>query len=331
MTNPICIYRKDSLDGVASGALVRYHVPACELFGITEELEFPWPLINKEKRTVYLVGFSLPLIDMLKLAEISDLVWIEQEVGAVLEAEVAEFEPCGIRHTQFAPCELVHAWFTGEGLKVYLKGLYIPETLRLLGDYTLGRKGPDWDSKVVPFQFGMRGQSMIYVPDSTTWQLYILGKRELDIGEIVRTGRIVLNYQTLQDEQVCARGAWELPLYKGRMPFYQMFVAGKRFRKKRVAEHSWYWREPTLNSEPGQLRALACNTSAEVGGSFFNSVYDHSKHDLTVTYYQQSGGSWRINLRTAKEGVDCYDIARQFGGTGSREAANFVSRYLPWE
>jgi len=94
---PLCFYHKSDLDGVCSAAIVKHFVPDCELFGMEYGDEFPWHLVQpsgivchgsdpsgmpdsvewKNRRTVYLVDFSLKPEDMKRLAEVSNLIWID--------------------------------------------------------------------------------------------------------------------------------------------------------------------------------------------------------------------------------------------------------------
>lgn len=168
---PICFYHRADLDGVCSGAIVKHFVPDCELYGIDYGDIFPWekvkpPLVpadqmpepwassgtNEEheswgrttwpKRTVYMVDVSLPAEDMKRLAEVSNLIWIDHH--ATIINQMAGFEIDGYQVVGAAGCELCWLWFAlgqkprfAANVLAALRDRPLPEAVRLLGSYDI--------------------------------------------------------------------------------------------------------------------------------------------------------------------------------------------------
>ena len=203
---PICFYHSADLDGVCSGAIVKHFVPDCELVGYDYGQPFPWdkvrpgmdaendPLwahlykpengyvlevigdppkaaietLKYEKRTVYMVDVSLPPEDMRRLAKVSNLVWIDHHASQKdLWAELQSKQPQqGLFRTGTAACELCWEFFNP------LQDA--PKAVRLLGRYDVWDKDhPEWGSKILPFQYGMRSLDGIYDPENAWWPLLI--------------------------------------------------------------------------------------------------------------------------------------------------------------
>lgn len=155
--NPICFYHRADFDGVCSAAIVKKFVPGCELYGIDYGDPFPWDKVmdgpqvsaaeleagsGLPRRQVYMVDFSLPPDEMKRLAEVSDLTWIDHHKSA-LDSNMG-LEVLGYQTSALAGCELTWLWFTrGESEKYLVRGMdptaeqvsRLPEAVRLLGRY----------------------------------------------------------------------------------------------------------------------------------------------------------------------------------------------------
>jgi len=184
--NPICFYHKADLDGVCSAAIVKHFVTDCELYGIDYGDEFPWdriPFVGNPAqgpgwhtiegpRTVYMVDFSLKPEGMKRLAEVSKLVWIDHH--KTCEPIWEELGVSGSFSTLKAACELTWGYFS----KLHDAG-ETPEAVRLLGRYDVRDKdNPEWESRILPFQYGMRGWLWAYLPDDSRWQHVLNGLPE---------------------------------------------------------------------------------------------------------------------------------------------------------
>ena len=104
---------------------------------------------------------------------------------------------------------------------------------------------------------------------------------------------------------------------------------GKVISQYRSRENEKRARSCSFETNLQGVRAVAINaglTNAHV----FKGVWDPSRHDLMVTFYWMSKGSWRVTLYTDKPSVDCSVLAGKFGGGGHKAAAGFECRDLPF-
>jgi len=312
--NPICFYHKADLDGVCSGAIVKHFVPDCELYGIDYGQEFPWGvaepwpeenLTQEEfeakgfrhdlvKRTVYMVDFSLPPEDMKRLAGCSDLCWIDHHKTAI---EALGNALPGMRDARYAACELAWAWFSNpEGSSV----TSLPEAVRLLGAYDSWRQDdPEWDERILPFQYAIRAEDGAYDPASELWPFlfgvngYSLSMEAYDERPwkdhaIVR-GAAILRYQAEVNRRACEAGAhefvWTMP-----DPELQLrtetdkdgnTVLIQPMGMKLKLDAGKCERVP--NAVMPSYRVLACNTIV-FNSNFFDGFYDPEKHDVMCAY-----------------------------------------------
>lgn len=418
---PICFYHSADLDGVCSGAIVKHFVPDCELVGYDYGQPFPWdkvrpgmdaendPLwahlykpengyvlevigdppkaaietLKYERRTVYMADVSLPPEDMKRLAEVSNLVWIDHHKSAIESLRGTLI--AGLRDVKAAACELVWAWFMdycehpipvgcrehsetagdfvhrlrdgepsldGSGLinwdEIEWSDFHngVPEAVRLLGRYDVWDKdNPEWESKIMPFQYGMRNMPGAYNPDSILWQIQVLqgpvwdggpGGPPFDCQKRIDEGFAILRYQAEVNRRAMETGAhefvWTMPdpelqprvikdtqgndalLIPSGMKF--KFVDGKC--------------ERVPNNVMPSYRVLACNTIV-FNSQFFEGFFDPEKHDVMCAYCQLANGKWKVSLYSTKPEIDCGAICKTFGGGGHVGAAGFICDKLPWE
>jgi len=295
--NPICFYHNRDLDGVCSAAIVKNFVPECELYGIDYGDEFPWDRADTGKRTVYMVDFSLPAEDMKRLAEVSDLIWIDHHKTAIdgaIACGTIEFSG-GIWITDYAACELCWQWFMSVQKKLSFE---MPEAVTLLGVYDSWRSDdPDWDSEVMPFQYGMRFQDWAYDPLSCYWTCLFshAGESSAIVHRTIAMGLVCLGYQQQQNEKIAKSGAFDVSLWAG--------------------DARWH--------------AIAINTPI-ANSSAFDSVWDPELYDVMMPFAYQNNGKWRVSLYTTRDDINCGEIAKAFGGGGHAKAAGFVCDELPW-
>lgn len=176
-----CFYHSADLDGICSGAIVKYAFPECEMIGIDYGDDFPWDRLEDEE-TIYMVDFSLqPIEEMKRLASLVDLVWVDHHESKIVDEPKLGIQIEGIRKVGEAGCEL--AWDCCMG------GLR-PETVRLLGRYDVWDHA---DPKVLPFQYGMR--SLGLDPESPTWTILFENiDREDTLDSVVAAGEAILKY-----------------------------------------------------------------------------------------------------------------------------------------
>jgi oligoribonuclease NrnB/cAMP/cGMP phosphodiesterase (DHH superfamily) len=372
---PICFYHKADLDGVCSAAIVKHFVPECELYGIDYGDEFPWDLVRPgpeadtdplwmhlfkpengykcgdnwetltvKKRTVYMVDISLPYEGMVRLAEVSNLTWLDHHKTA-LEANEG-LRARGMRDTTRAACELAWVWMSLFPDPEKMPDSYtfeefdgdLPEAVRLLGRYDVWDKDhPEWESRILPFQYGMRTFKWSYDPNSTSWSTLFAANSAVTefVARVVAHGESILRYQAEVNRKACEAGAhefvWTMPDPElqprtetdkdGNTVLIQ--PTGMKFKVvdgkcKRVP-----------NSVMPSYRVLACNTTTH-NSQFFDGFYDPEKHDVMCAYSRRSDGKWKVSLYSDKPTIDCGEIAKSFGGGGHKGAAGFACNHLPW-
>lgn len=361
--NPICFYHKSDLDGVCSAAIVKHFVPDCELYGIDYGDEFPWGKARegetdwvivggeeqhppvKEKRTVYVVDFSLPTEDMKRLAAVSNLIWIDHHKTAVdaYNASGGLGSPHeAVLVVGLAACEL--CWHHLNGSTIPWVPSTLPEAVRLLGAYDPWRKDdPEWESKILPFQYGMRGWLWAYDPEAKQWEHVLSGLRDdpdlvcmWSFERTLNDGGAILRFQSQQNRKIAEVGAfetqWTMPdpdkqpiVGKNADGREYIFYPGPQFK---VTPNGGCERVPD-NVMPS-YRCICLNTPLNSSQSF-DGVYDPEKHDIMVAFTMVSSGRWRVSLYSDKSTINCGDIAKVFGGGGHKGAAGFLCNTLPWE
>jgi len=335
--NPICFYHKADLDGVCSAAIIKRFVPECDLYGIDYGEEFPWDKVEGaqrlmiggveqnpsilEKRTVYMVDFSLqPYDQMTRLARACNLWWFDHhsEVIKWYETQLHETMIAGIRTTKAAACEICWGFF-GKIAQPNDRQQEIPTAVRLLGAYDSWRKeDPKWASEILPFQYGARAEEGAYDPTHDLWQKrllvtdYVDSVHEYDEAApwlffVIERGSAILRFQHQLYEQIAKDCA---------------FVVEKHPDGWRLAGASGRMTVP-------ELRCLCLNTPLRSSAAF-DSVWDPQKHDLMLAFYLMKDGRWRVSLYSVKPEIDCGALAKTLGGGGHRGAAGFQCAALPW-
>lgn len=320
MNPALVLWHRADFDGVCSAAIVKKFVPDCELYGIDYGDPFPWDKVmdgpqvsaaeleagsGLPRRQVFMVDFSLPPGEMKRLAEVSDLVWIDHHRSAIEAVTVAGIH--GLREVGRAGCELCWEWFTDSWP---VKDP--PEAVRLLGRYDVwDAENPDWP-RIEAFQFGMRAQGD-YVMDPTHpfWGAVVspdLWRRE-DTEKRVEWGLMILSYRDQEAKSLCADGVHVEHLFPPGGPFKGQWV----------------------NQQSVEGWRLICLNSLQRGSWQFNSVWDPEKHDAMCVYGRLKNGKYRVSLYSTKEEVDCGAIAKALGGGGHKGAAGFICDKLPWE
>lgn len=337
--NPICFYHRADFDGVCSAAIVKKFVPDCELYGIDYGDPFPWDKVmdgpqvsaaeleagsGLPRRQVYMVDFSLPPGEMKRLAEVSDLVWIDHHWSAIDSYNASLGFGCPhecLLQTDWSACELCWYWFDGADLDDPDK--WLPEAVRLLGRYDVwDAKNPDWP-RIEAFQFGMRAEAGAMSPIDPVWTS-LLDPRpdenpdEVSLLDIEMRGRAILSYRDQEAKSLCADGAYEALLGDPNRPGLELAIA--------KAEKNG---QPVSYNCPGFR--LICLNSLSRGSWQFNSVWDPEKYDAMCVYGRLKNGKYRVSLYSTKEEVDCGALCKALGGGGHKGAAGFLCDKLPWE
>jgi hypothetical protein len=128
----IIFYHTDN-DGYLSGIITHNFLsdPKCKMIPINYNHSFPWELINKDT-DVYMVDFSLPWEEMIRLKDMSnDFIWIDHHKTVIKNYNSwlsNNNDPIkGLRIDGVAACRLCWEYFfpnIPEPLVVYLAGMY---------------------------------------------------------------------------------------------------------------------------------------------------------------------------------------------------------------
>jgi len=304
----LIIHDKGDLDGKGSGALVKFLLSHQYNFN-PELIEFK-PLRYYENYEnvildiqefnpvhIFMTDLSFPqeYMDKLNSGEYcKSFTWIDHHEKTYLEME-GVFE--GIRDTNFSAIELVWKYFRGDEK--------IPRVINLLGRYDVFDKSDmnKWKNKILPFQFGMKKQSLSTIFNYENWEdIYSAGiynrkpnKWFLDIDRILNEGKSLLYYQQVKDK---------------------------------INVHSYsYTREVYAEQLDKKLKALVLNTSDRTSLTY-DSKWDSEKWDLMIGYIFD-GDKYRCSIWSDKEGIDVSYIAAQFvyngnKGGGHAGAAGFI-------
>ena len=189
-------YHSADLDGICSAAIIYYYNQGkpCEYIGINYGDEFPWdiikPLPSGKNEVVYMVDFSLPIEDMIKLSSMCDLIWIDHHITAIKAAKDANFKPFdSLIDNDMSGCELTWQYMFSDEL---------PEAVYLLGRYDIWQYDDIPECK--PFELGMLSYNLKY--NSKIWEKLF---REDDdyVGDIVKEGEIIQRYVDNQNIKMC--------------------------------------------------------------------------------------------------------------------------------
>jgi len=300
-----CFYHRGDFDGKCAGAIVKLRHPSCEMIGLEYGEPFDWDSVSRHEQ-VFMVDFSLqPFKDMVKLARLVELHWIDHHKTAIEERDramavrsfVREDPPMessiplfarGVQEVGQAACELTFRYLC--------PGMEMPVAVRLLGRYDV------WDiqnAAVLAFQYGMRAQGEWHPSDVTAWQM--LFDDPGMVRDIIEKGSAVLDYERAQSAAYMREFG---------------FVAD------------------ILVSNNGKFRALCVNLGRVSSATFAASeAYEATAATcLCCGFAMLPDGRWRVSLRRADYAthVDCGAIAKAFGGGGHAGAAGFVVDDLDW-
>ena len=298
-----CFYHSADLDGLCSGAIVKYRHPECEMYGIDYGEEFPWSTIEK-RETVYMIDYSLQPFDlMIKLNDICDLRWIDHHSSAMEEHKLRfpNVHISGIRAEGEGGCELAWEYLFSEESKE------TPLAVCLLSQYDVWNHK---DPRVLPFQYRLRLEDL----DPKSEQAMIAWKSLFEDDILVRF------------EGVSEIGCCEIEdlISEGRLLV--------RYKEKVAMDFAMkYAYRSTLEFSGRQYRIVVLN-KIRASSKAFDAVYNPAIDDLMVSFGRlpPPRNLWTVSIYTTKEEVDCGAIAKYFGGGGHKNAAGFRCIVLPF-
>ena len=191
----VCFYHKADLDGICAAAIVKLKHPSCDLIGLDYGDTFPWNEI-KPNIIVYMVDFSLPMLDMWRLSSITEFFWIDHHASAINEAIYRGFEASGGQSldTEVAACQLTWEY-------VYPKTV-VPRAVELIAEYDMWRLTPE----VEDFQYGMKALLDARDPNKSRFWADIVNP-DYYLAGISEVGARIKFYVKGVNENICEYGA----------------------------------------------------------------------------------------------------------------------------
>lgn len=201
-----CFYHKSDLDGICSGAIIKYKYPECEMIGVDYGDDInPLDHIDLGKEC-YVVDFAFSSEIMEKLFYKTHLIWIDHHkssfdiVNKINNSHgIVGTTIHGKREIGKAGCELTWEYLFPER--------EMPEAIQLLGRYDVWDNSAEWcwENRTLPFQYGMK--SLNRSVDSKFWHLLFSDNRQ--INKIVDKGILILVYQKEQNKKILENNYFE--------------------------------------------------------------------------------------------------------------------------
>jgi uncharacterized protein len=173
----------------------------------------------------------------------------------------------------------------------------MPTSVRWLAEYDawVNHDKTTWDLMIMPFQYGMR----LYQTDprkSENDKFWLnLFDNALPVETILLEGKAVLKYEQNRLSRLARSGAFECVL--------------------------------------DEYKVLAVNSCAK-SSMTLESLFDPTKHDLMCVYNQLPDPDKSlvtiISFYTTKDGIDCSEVAKRYGGGGHMGAAGCRVKSLGW-
>jgi oligoribonuclease NrnB/cAMP/cGMP phosphodiesterase (DHH superfamily) len=190
-----CLYHND-MDGRCAAAVVRHALGQDVHLHPTDYGEnLPWKTIEESRRVV-VVDFSLPLEDMLRIQEHTDLIWIDHHKTAITQLSSLE-GVSGIRDVGEAACVL--AW------KYFFPDLPVPEAVLYIGDRDIWRFAYE---QTKSFSEGLF-QEHTHPANDRIWKPLMEGDQDL-IQRLTERGKILLDARLRRLELTIRHHAFEI-------------------------------------------------------------------------------------------------------------------------
>lgn len=201
----ICIYHSKDLDGMSSGAIVKYKYPDCQLIGY--DYGEPIPELPQGE-AIIMVDVTFPIPVMQKIQHRLTVIDHHQSFieGWKEATKLSAYRIGGRLQTGKAACELTWEFF--------FPYQPIPEWITLLGMYDTWRNTDQvlWKTGVLPFQYGLRAlvnspEDLLesYLDEDKIPQLKLFPG---DVQEITRDGIAIARFVKQSDIYNCSRNAF---------------------------------------------------------------------------------------------------------------------------
>ncbi len=194
----IGIYHSTDNDGYACGAIIKHKYPDAKLIGFDYGQTFDFSLIKKGEQVI-MADVSMPMPDMLKIAELSgwNFTFIDHHITAINDYKKFVGDGEDFCKTVFdntiSACE--GTW------KHLFPDKKMPKSILFLGEYDTFRNQDKsrWENEVMPFQFGMR----MICNSPETFPTYLFNNEYEFVESIIEKGKTILKYQTQVNETAC--------------------------------------------------------------------------------------------------------------------------------
>lgn len=177
-----CFYHNADLDGKCSAAIIKLKYPECELFGINYNDEFPFNIIQQDE-IIYMVDFSLPIKQMIKLKNICNFWWYDHHSQIIKEANELNFNPMRKRVANaYGACRLV--WYD------IFPNLFMSDTVKYISEYDVYKF---YDKNTIFFENGLNRFDTL--PENINlWNELLIKNNKLFINSIINDGQLITSY-----------------------------------------------------------------------------------------------------------------------------------------
>jgi oligoribonuclease NrnB/cAMP/cGMP phosphodiesterase (DHH superfamily) len=200
-------------DGYCAGAVVNYHEklknPQANIvtYGMNRGYDIPWNRIKRAKK-VYVVDFSLPVGDMLKIKEIvghNNLIWIDHHATVIEDYQKAGLKLEGIAEVGKSGCELCWIYFNYD--------IPMPKAVKAIGRYDvwdIEYNNPEegiFKEDLFPFVTGYKYHDA-KADDDHFWSKMF--KDDGYYEEVLKEGRLLYDYQSKMFAKYCKSHSFEI-------------------------------------------------------------------------------------------------------------------------
>jgi oligoribonuclease NrnB/cAMP/cGMP phosphodiesterase (DHH superfamily) len=194
-------------DGFCAGAIVRYFKKrlneqvVIENYGMNYGYKVPWNKIKRARR-VYMVDFSLPVADMIKIQEMvgfENFVWIDHHKTVIEDIEKSGRDFKGLRRIGTAGCELAWEWFDPE------HEIHMPKSVRMIGRYDVWNL--EYSDDLFPFVTGIKYHNDSADDDNFWFTMF----DDVDAYyKVLDQGRLLYDYQTKMFAKYCKSHSFDM-------------------------------------------------------------------------------------------------------------------------
>lgn len=236
-------------DGFCAGAIVKYHEQQVnphrkiECYGMNHGYDMPWSRIKRAKK-IYIVDFSFPVSDMLKVIEIvgrDNVIWIDHHKTVIEDYDKAGLSNLqGLREIGKAGCELTWIYFN------FNKPM--PTGVKVIGRYDV------WDIKYSDPEAGIFSHNIFPFIQAIKY------------------------HEARADEDLF----W-FKLFESDSFYFELLKEGELLYKYQQKMNARYAKSHSFEFEWEGLRFIALN-ALNCNSQIFDEVFDHNKHDAVLAY-----------------------------------------------